>query len=248
MACADIPTWFLANRIAVINLAAPSWEEARKQTAVGTGVAQAVCLRRLADHGQLRHVRRGLYVVVDPARATPTIAIASGSFAHVAHYITTDAALAFHGLIDQPIPVVTVAMTAKRLDPMSLGATVVRPVEMAEAAFKRADSYATTVEGFAIFLASRTQAVVDALAQPHWMTHFSLLPEILRSFDARELTELATAALARSQAAAQRLAYLLEDADQPIPDQLATFVPMSNADLVPGRRRAPFSTRWRIYG
>jgi predicted transcriptional regulator of viral defense system len=248
MACGDIPTWFLANRLAVINLAAQSWQEARQQLAVAPGVAQAVCLRRLADHGTLRHVRRGLYVVVDPAREAPQAAIASGAFSHVAHYITTDQALAIHGLIDQPIPVITVATTARRLDPIGLGVTVIRPVEMADHDFKAADQYATTIEGFKVFLASRTQAVVDALAQPHWMTHFSLLPEILRSFDSRELAELAAAALGRSQAAAQRLAYLLEDAGQPIPDRLVDFVPLNVADLIPGRRRAPFSTRWRIYG
>ena len=85
---------FLRRRIAVIDLSGPSWHEARRGCGISPGVTQAICLRRLVDAGRLRHLGRGLYVVVDPARETPPLAIADGAFSGTEHLITIDAALA----------------------------------------------------------------------------------------------------------------------------------------------------------
>jgi len=248
MACGDLPTWFLRHRIAVIDLTSPTWQEARQECGISPGVTQANCLRRLVDAGRLGHLRRGLYVVVDPARETPPLAVADGAFSGTEHYITTDAALAFHGLIDQPIPVITVVVPRRNLRAAAVGGSTIRPVDMAPAAFAAADRYATTTDGFTVTIATRGQAVLDALAEPQWMTHGSLLPEILAAFEPESVRALAEAALARSRAAAQRLGYLLEDAGHEIPEPLAGFVPRSTVELRPGHRSGIFSTRWRVHG
>jgi len=248
MACGDVPTWFLRHRIAVIDLSGPSWQEARQECGISPGVTQAICLRRLVDAGRLRRLRRNLYVVVDPAREAPPPAVADGAFAGTEHYVTTDAALAFDGLIDQPIPIITVVVPRRNLRGTAVGGSTIRPVDMAPAAFAAADRYATTTDGFTVTIATRVQAVLDALAEPKWMSHASLLPEILAAFEPESVRALAEAALARSRAAAQRLGHLLEDAGQEVPEPLARFVPRSTVELRPGHRSGIFSTRWRVHG
>jgi predicted transcriptional regulator of viral defense system len=215
---------------------------------ISPGVTQAICLRRLVDAGRLRRLRRNLYVVVDPARETPPLAVADGAFAGTEHYVTTDAALAFDGLIDQPIPIITVVVPRRNLRGTAVGGSTIRPVDMAPAAFAAADRYATTTDGFTVTIATRVQAVLDALAEPKWMSHASLLPEILAAFEPESVRALAEAALARSRAAAQRLGHLLEDAGQEVPEPLARFVPRSTVELRPGHRSGIFSTRWRVHG
>ena len=248
MACGDLPTWFLRHRIAVVDLASPTWQEARQACGISPGVTQANCLRRLVDAGRLGRLRRGLYVVVDPARETPPLAVADGAFSGTEHYVTTDAALAFHGLIDQPIPVITVVVPHRNVRGVAVGGSTIRPVDMAPVVFTAADRYATTTDGFTVTIATRVQAVLDALAEPQWMTHGSLLPEILAAFEREEVRTLAEAALARSRAAAQRLGFLLEDAGHEIPEPLARFAPRSTVELRPGHRSGIFSTRWRVHG
>jgi len=224
------------------------WVLAQAAVGLRSGVTQEKCLARMVETGLLRHVRRGLYVVVDPARETPPAAVASGAFAHMDHYVTTDAALAIHRLIDQPIPVITVIVPRTRPASFRLGTTLVRAFEMPRDRFNAADHYATTLEGFSVQLASRVLAVADALEDPRRMTHLSLLPEILPALDADEIDRLAAAALARSRAAAQRLGYLLDDAGVSIPAGLTSLAPTSVAYLRPGHRSGSFSTRWRVHG
>jgi len=244
----DLHRWLLGNHIAVLNLRSREWSLAQAEVGLRGGVTQEKCLARMVETGLLRHVRRGLYVVVDPAREAPPVAVASGAFAHLDHYVTTDAALAVHRLIDQPIPVITVIVPRTRPVSFRLGATLVRASEMPRDRFDAADHYAMTLDGFAVRLASRVLAVADALEDPRRMTHLSLLPEILPALDEGEIERLATAALARSRAAAQRLGYLLDDAGVAIPAGLVTLAPTSVAYLRPGRRTGSFSTRWRVHG
>ena len=188
-----------------------AWREAREAVGLAPGITQAKCLSRMVDSGLLRRVRRGLYVVVDPAREAPVAAIASGAYAHIEHYVTTDAALAIHGLIDQPIPTMTVMVFRPAPTLFRVGKTLVRCSRMSEEQFRRADHYRTTLDGFRVDVASHRH-VLDAFDDPRRMTHSSLLSEVLRSLDADEIERLARAALQTSQAAAQRLGYLLEDA------------------------------------
>jgi len=205
-------------------------------------------MRRLARAGRVRRVGRGLYVVVDPVRETPAIAIASALFADVQHYVTTDAALAFHGLIDQPIRTITVVLSSTRRA-IDIGRAVVRPVTVSADRLRAADAYATTADGFAVRLASREQAVVDAVAEPAWMMHGDLLAEVLAVFADDELERTAVGALARSTAAGQRLGYLLEEAGRQAPKVLVELRPVRSVRLRPGdTRRGPYSTRWRVYG
>jgi predicted transcriptional regulator of viral defense system len=193
-------------------------------------------------------VGRGLYVVVDPVRETPAIAIASALFAEVPYYVTTDAALAFHGLIDQPIRTITVVLSSSRRA-IDIGRAVVRPVTVSADRLRAADAYATTADGFAVRLATREQAVVDAVAEPAWMMHGDLLAEVLATFADDELERTAVGALARSTAAGQRLGYLLEEAGRQPPKLLAAMRPLRSVRLRPGdTRRGPYSTRWRVYG
>ena len=49
--------------------------------------------------------------------------------------------------------------------------TTLRPVTLDENRVREADAYQTTVDGFGIRVASREQAVVDALAEPKWMVY-----------------------------------------------------------------------------
>jgi predicted transcriptional regulator of viral defense system len=245
MTCSQIPDDYLRRRLAVIDVASEEWA-ARRAEQLTPGTPAAVCLYRLAKRGSLRRLRRGLYLVVDPVRETPSIAVASAAFATGSHYVTTDAALVFHGLIDQPTPVITVVVAAKSKDALRVGGTTIRPVTLAPSAFASAERYATTTDGFPISVASRVQAIVDALAEPHWMTHGTLLPEVIGALDAREIDAAARNALKRSGAAAQRLGYLLEESGQPQPQVLADFRSLSTADLRPGRRSGIFSTRWRV--
>jgi predicted transcriptional regulator of viral defense system len=247
MSCADLPDWYLRHRMAVVDLRSAAWRRARAEV-VPPGYAPDECMRRLARAGRLRRVGRGLYVVVDPVRETPAVAIASALFGEVAHYVTTDAALAVHGLIDQPIRTITVVLSSTRRA-IDIGRAVVRPVTVSEDRLRAADAYATTADGFAVRLASRAQAVVDALAEPAWMMHGDLLAEVLAAFADDELEQTTTGALARSTAAGQRLGYLLEEAGRPPPQPLAELRPLRAVRLRPKEtRRGPYSTRWRVYG
>lgn len=246
MSCADIADWFLIRRTAVLDVRSRAWATARAEL-VPSGYTTATCLHRLVAAGRIRRLRRGLYVVVDAVRETPPLAIASGIFAELDHYLTTDAAFVVHGLIDQPLPTITVVLPTVRR-PVPLGRSVVRPVTLAADRFTKADAYSTTIDGFAVRLASREQAVVDALAEPGWMIHALLLPEILAAFGDDDLTETAEGALDRSTAAAQRLGYLLNEAGREAPAALAALRPTFAVNLRPGRQRGPYSTRWRVYG
>lgn len=248
MTCADIHRWLLRRHLPVIDLASHDWQQSRDAAGLNPGITQAKCIARMVDTGLLQRVRRGLYVVVDPAREAPAAAIASGAYGHVEHYVTTDAALAIHGLIDQPIPTITVIVPRPAPTPFRLGTTLVRCSRMSDAQFRRADHYRTTLDGYRVDVGSRVQAVLDALDDPRRMTHYSLLSEVLRSLDAEEVAQLARAALQTSQAAAQRLGYLLEDAEAEPPQTLVDFHPSSVVNLKPGRPWSVFSTRWRVRG
>jgi predicted transcriptional regulator of viral defense system len=138
--------------MAVVDLRSASWRRARAEV-VPPGYAPDECPRRLARAGRLRRVGRGLYVVVDPVRETPAIAIASALFAEVPYYVTTDAALAFHGLIDQPIRTIAVVLSSTRRA-IDIGRAVVRPVTVSADRLRAADAYTTTADGFAVRLAS----------------------------------------------------------------------------------------------
>lgn len=247
MTCSDLPNWYLQRRIAVVDLRSTTWRKARAEV-VPPGYAPDECLRRLAKVGRVRRIGRGLFVVVDPVRETPAIAIASELFAGEPHYVTTDAALAFHGAIDQPIRRIAIVLSRSRR-PIDIGPALVRPVTMRADQLTTADAYDTTTEGFKVRVATREQAVVDALAEPAWMVHGDLLPEVLASFTADELEKAAASALARSTAAAQRLGYLLEDAGHPAPGSLASLRPVRAVRLRSGQKtKGPYSTRWRVYG
>ena len=184
--------------------------------------------------------------MVDPVREPPTIAVASALFGETDHYVTTDAALNMHGLIDQPLVTITVALAAVRRRPLKVDGATVRPVWLGRDTFARSDRYATTLDGFKVLVASREQAVVDALAEPKWMTHSTLLPEVLAQLGEDEMEAVARAAMRRSTAAAQRLGYLLQELRLPIPTNLNALKPQSVVELRPGRRGDEFSTRWRV--
>ncbi len=247
MACAEIPDWYLQRRIAVVDLRSATWREARVEV-VPPGYAPDECMRRLAKAGRVRRIGRGLFVVVDPVRETAAIAIASALFAGEPHYVTTDAALAFHGAIDQPIRQIAVVLSRIRR-PIDVGQVVVRPVTVRADWLGTADAYDTTADGFKVRVATREQAIVDALAEPAWMVHGDLLAEVLATFTEDELERTAASALARSTAAAQRLGYLLEDAGRPVTASLAGLRPVRAVRLRPGHKtKGPYSTRWRVYG
>ncbi len=133
--------------------------------------------------------------MVDPVREPPTIAVASALFGETDHYVTTDAALNMHGLIDQPLVTITVALAAVRRRPLKVDGATVRPVWLGRDTFARSDRYATTLDGFKVLVASREQAVVDALAEPKWMTHSTLLPEVLAQLGEDEMEAVARAAI-----------------------------------------------------
>lgn len=248
MSCSDLPTWYRRHRIAVLDVRSAAFRHAREEV-LPSGYHADVCLRRLAKAGKIRRIRGGLYVVRDPVRETPPIAIASGVFAEVPHYVTTDAALAFHGLIDQPTQSITVVQSRVRRRFELDSATTIRPVTLNDARMRGADAYETTVEGFSVRVASREQAVVDALAEPTWMAHGDLLAEILAAFTAAEVARAASGALDRTMAAAQRLGYLLEDAGRPLPASLTELQPVRAVRLRPQKQaRGPYSSRWRVYG
>jgi predicted transcriptional regulator of viral defense system len=248
MSCADLPDWYLRNRVAVIDVRSATFQRARG-VVMPTGYDPNVCLRRLVAARRIQRVRAGLYVVKDAARETPPIVIASGSFAELPHYVTTDAALAYHGLLDQPHPTITVVLSRVRRGFAIDEATAIRPVTVGPDLFRQADAYATTIAGFAIRVASREQAIVDALAQPRWMTNGDLLPEVLRELSDDELERTVAGTLARTTAAAQRLGYLLEEARRPVPAALNGIRPLRSVRLRPQQpSRGPYSTRWRVYG
>lgn len=248
MSCSDLADWYLRHRIAVLNVRTAVFQRALGEL-VPPGYDADVCLRRLVAAGRIRRIRGGLYVVIDPVRETPPIAIASGVFSEVPHYVTTDAALAYHGLIDQPISVVTVVLPRVRRPIRIDQITDIRPVTLNEPRLQAADAYETTVEGFSIRVASREQAIVDALAEPHWMAYADLLPEILAALSNDEIARAADGALARTKASAQRLGYMLEEAERQLPSSLAELRPVRAVRLRPKKQtRGPYSTRWRVYG
>lgn len=248
MSCSDLPTWYLRRRIAVLDVRSAAFRRAREEV-LPSGYDANVCLRRLVKAGKIRRIRGGLYVARDPVRETPPIAVASGVFAEVPHYVTTDAALAHHGLIDQPISTIVVVLDRARRRFELDSATTVRPVTVDEARLRAADAYETTVEGYSIHVASREQAVVDALAEPNWMIQGDLLAEILGAFTDAEVARTASGVLDRTTAAAQRLGYLLEEAGRPLPTSLAEFRPLRAVRLRPQKQaRGPYSSRWRVYG
>ena len=247
MACSEVPNWYLQRRIAVVDLRSAIWRKARAEV-VPPGYAPDECMRRLVKAGRVRRIRRGLFVVVDPVRETPAIAIASALFADEPHYVTSDAALAFHGVIDQPIRRITVVLSRSRR-PIDIGPAVVRPVTIRADLLATADAYETTTDGFKVRIATREQAAVDALAEPAWMIYADLLAEVLASFAEEEIERTAASALARSTAAAQRLGYLLEEASRLVPGSLASLRPVRAVRLRPAKKtKGPYSTRWRVYG
>lgn len=246
MGCSDIATWYLERRVPVIDLSSTTWDRARRDV-LPAGYQPAVCLRRLLDARRVRRLTRGVYQVIDPVRDTPAIAIADALFADVEHYITTDAALAFHRAIDQPVPEIVVVAAGSRR-PISVGNARVRRVVLKPLAFLAADAYLTSIEGFAVTVAAREQAIVDGLAEPSWMTHLTLLPEVLAVLDDDALRRVADGALRRSTAAAQRLGFLLDEAERPAPRELEQLRPRSSVRLDPRRQGGRFSTRWRVYG
>src|SRR5258708_33777470 len=126
MACSELPNWYLQRRNAVVDLGSATWRKARVEV-VPRGYAPNECLRRLAKARRVRRIGRGLYVVIDPVRETPAIAIASALFTDETHYVTTDAALAFHGAIDQPIRQFVVVLSRSRR-PIDIGPPLERPV------------------------------------------------------------------------------------------------------------------------
>ncbi|MES2211098.1 MAG: type IV toxin-antitoxin system AbiEi family antitoxin [Chloroflexota bacterium] len=245
--CGDIPDWYLRRRLAVLDLGSDQWRRARPGL-LSPGYEPDVCMRRLAEAGRLRRVRRGVYVVVDPVRETAPIAIASALYAGDRYYVTTDAALSYHGLIDQPISTITVVL-ARRARPVDIGPAIVRPVTLAERRLIEADAFATTIDGFPIRVATREQAVTDALAEPAWMSQGSLLGEVVATLSEDELERTTTQTIGRTTAAAQRLGYLVEDAGRQLPNALASVHPVRSVRLRPGSTaRGPYSSRWRVYG
>ncbi len=247
MSCADIAGWYLRQRLPVIDLRSAAWQAAKAEL-LPSGYAPSVCLRRLEGGGKVRRISKGLYLVVDPVREPPLTAVASALFQGTDHYVTTDAALAMHGLLDQPLVMITVVLAAVRRRPVNLKSARVRPVWLGREAFSRSDRYETTQEGFTVWIAGREQSVVDALAEPKWMVHATLLPEVLVQLREDEVADVARRAIERSTAAAQRLGYLLEGSGLPIPESLSALRPKSAVELSPGRRAGAFSSRWRTYG
>ncbi len=248
MSCSDLPTWYLRHHIAVLDVRSARFRRAQEEI-LPSGNDADVCLRRLAKAGKIRRIRGGLYVVRDPVRETPPIAVASGVFAEVPHYVTTDAALAHHGLIDQPIDTITVVLSRIRRRFELDSATAIRPVTLSEQRINEADAYETTLEGFSVRVASREQAVIDALAEPTWMVHGDLLAEILAALTEAEVGRAALGVLDRTTAAAQRLGFLLEEARRPVPASLVELRPVRAVQLRPQKQsRGPYSSRWRVYG
>ena len=90
------------------------------------------------------------------------IALADAIFRETQHYITTDAALQAEGLIDQPVPLITV-VTRKRRRPLEIGHTTVRAVSTSAATLEAAESIRTSRDGYKVTLATPAQAVADAV-------------------------------------------------------------------------------------
>ena len=78
-------------------------------------------------------------------------------------------------------------MPRPALTPFRLGKALVKVSRASEAQFRRAGHDRTSIDGFRMDLASRVQAVLTALGDPRRMTHRSLLPDVLRPFDAGEV-------------------------------------------------------------
>jgi predicted transcriptional regulator of viral defense system len=245
MGCSDVPDWYLRHRIPVIDLRSPTWAQARAE-AMPEKYEPHTCMARLAASGRVRPIAKGRWQVIDPSREPPVVAVADALFRDVPHYLTTDAALGAQGLIDQPIPVITVVV-GRRVGGVSLDSVTVRPVTMIKGHFLTADVLETSRGGFRVRLATVAQAIVDALAEPSWMIHYTLLPEVLAQMDERDIRTAAQRTIRRSKAAAARLGYLLEEAARELPPELGAFRPVTRVELRPGRR-GPYSTRWRVYG
>jgi hypothetical protein len=217
MSCGDIPDWYLRHRVPVLDVSTETWRMVRRDI-LPKGYSRDTCTRRLVAAKRLRPVVRGRFLVLDPVREVPAIAIASGLFAERAHYVTTDAVFEFHRLIDQPVPEIIVAMpeSHRRID---IGGATVRPVTVAAARFATADVVHTTMRdgGYRLALASVEQAIADAVTHPRWSMHYSLLPEILarpREYDLGALVQIVGA---RGQAASLRLNDLLHEAGIDVP-------------------------------
>jgi predicted transcriptional regulator of viral defense system len=247
MSCSQLPDWYRRRRIAVIDLSSPAWHSAQAEV-LPSGYKPDICLGRLRKAGRIRRVTRGVYLVTDPVRETPAIAIASQLFGAEPHYVSTDAALSFHGLIDQPIRRIVVVLSHSRR-PIDIGQAVVWPVKLRLDRLGAANAYDTTLDGFKFRVATREQAVVDALAEPAWMVNLDLLAEVLAQFTDDEIKSTAGLALRRSTAAAQRLGFLLQDAQRTTPASLANLKPVRAVRLRPGvKGKRIYSTRWRVYG
>ncbi len=248
MHCSDLPRSVLRQGMAVINTEAPRWASLRAEFGLDSTKAQSACFKRLTQRGDLVRLRRGIYVPTAGILDVPELAIASGAVAHLAHYVTTDRALEHHGLINQPI-VTTTVVVAGEVAPIPVGNHTLRFVKVAEERATRAQAFDTAAATFPARVASRQQAILDALVEPGWMIYLDLLPEVLSVLDPREMEWLAGAALRAGSAPAQRLGYLLDEARAPMPHGLAALRPRSTAYLDPARKRAgSFSTRWRLYG
>lgn len=243
-------TWHRNLGRVVIDLHSPMWREylAEAQT---SAEAAAEHVERASTAGRLRRLKRGLYVIAEEARPADTVAIASQIFDPQPNYVTTDGALRHHGITEQPVMtyrVVVPSDTRRLRTGIRIDHLTIRPVNIARARLE-ASAFASTLTAASnrAEIAEPEQALADGLAYPRWMDLFDLLPEFLANIGARRLERTVDRTIERSQAAAQRLGFALDQIGIPVPERLARVPHAKGVQYDPRRPSTSFSTRWSIW-
>jgi predicted transcriptional regulator of viral defense system len=212
-------------------------------------------IQELEEAGRLRQVRRGLYVI---ASLTGVIDVSLLSLIDIVtprpYLVTAGRALAFAGLSDQLFRESVVLVGGKRADLVWRG----ERARYARVPTSRiwGGAHVRVRGSERVWMAGRSRAIVDSIAQPEWGVTLSQVTEALDAAiaDDRDFAgHLATTALRYGNASAsRRLGFLLSRLYPHEPQVAAPFLPLRGESkavtplLAGGPDEGPPDRIWRV--
>jgi predicted transcriptional regulator of viral defense system len=219
-------------------------------------------IHRMRQHGTLRTLQRGRYVVATGAGAERShpglddldpVADAVLRRLHIEYYISWHSALWHYGLIDQQSRRIYAAVT-RRKRPVNLGLASIRFVAVTERKFfgrVRAEEFA-----WPVWMATVEKALIDSFDQPRLAAPMPVIANALRNAHQEGILDparlVADAIRFRSPNLNRRLGFFMDLYDIPGTEPLALRVGRAYAvPLAPGGEpdgdRFPVNPRWRVY-
>ena len=215
---------------------------------------------RMAEHGLLHRVQRGLYVLeastirhevpaVESLKAVA--AVAAEQIVGSAYYLSWHSALFHHGLLDQQASTVFVGVRARKSE-ISFSGYGLRFVRVSDRKFFGWDT--VNVSGHSVNIANVEKALLDSLDRPALAAPFAIVVSALlgawRSsrLDIEQLVDYAVRL--GSPTLNRRLGFLMETFDIPGHERLLTLIGKGYAVSAPGAvatgRRWPVNSKWGV--